>query len=103
MNRAILMASFIFYTAVSPSAALAAGNMACADRDTVLGDLGNKYNEAPSAVGLASNGGLIEILTSADKATWTIIVSMPDGTSCLLAAGEDWQDLQRVEPEGPRL
>lgn len=80
----------------------AAGNMACSDREDVLAQLGNKYKEAPSAVGLANNGGLIEVLTSDDGATWTIIVSMPNGTSCLLAAGENWQPVERV-PQGPGI
>jgi hypothetical protein len=75
-----------------------AGNMACGERADMLAQLGNKYKEAPSAVGLANNGGLIEVLTSADGATWTIIVSMPNGTSCLLAAGVKWQAVWRVAP-----
>jgi hypothetical protein len=65
-----------------PLPAMAAGNMACSQRDDVLHQLGDKYKEAPSAVGLANNGGLIEVLTSDNGATWTIIVSMPNGTSC---------------------
>ena len=90
-------------TAVAlPLPAMAAGNMACSQRDDVLAQLGNKYKEAPSAVGLANNGGLIEVLTSDDGATWTIIVSMPNGTSCLLAAGENWQPVERIA-QGPQI
>src|SRR5262249_62246228 len=85
-----------------PLPAMAAGNMACSQRDDVLAQLGSKYKEAPSAVGIANNGGLIEVLTSDDGSTWTIIVSMPNGTSCLLAAGENWQSGERVAP-GPQI
>ena len=86
-----------------PLPAMAAGNMACSQRDEVLHQLGDKYKEAPSAVGLVSNnGGLIEVLTSDNGATWTIIVSMPNGTSCLLAAGENWQPIERVA-QGPQI
>lgn len=67
--------------------------MPCADRDDVLAQLFEKYKEAPSAVGVASNGGLIEVLTSTDGATWTIILSMPNGNSCLLSAGEEWHSV----------
>jgi hypothetical protein len=42
------------------------------------------------------------VLTSDDGATWTIIVSMPNGMSCLLAAGEDWQVVQQVA-QGPQI
>lgn len=79
-----------------------AGNMACSQRDDVLAQLGNKYKEAPSAVGLASNGGLVEVLTSIDGSTWTIIVSMPNGTSCLVAAGESWQPIKWELKGGPQ-
>ncbi|MGE0118626.1 MAG: hypothetical protein AB7S71_12160 [Dongiaceae bacterium] len=85
-----------------PLPAMAAGSMACSKRDDVLSQLGSKYKEAPSAVGLANNGGLIEVLTSDDGSTWTIIVSMPNGTSCLLAAGENWQPIERVA-QGPQI
>ena len=86
-----------------PLPALAAGNnMACSERADVLTQLGSKYKEAPSAIGLANNGGLIEVLTSDDGSTWTIIVSMPNGTSCLLAAGENWQPIERIA-QGPQI
>jgi len=75
--------------------AQAAGNMACGQREDVLAKLGAEYHEAPSAMGVANNGGLLELLTTADGSTWTLIVSMPNGTSCLLAAGEKWQPVER--------
>lgn len=79
-----------------------ANSMACSEREDVLAQLGNKYKEAPVALGLANNGGLIEVLTSGDGGTWTIILSMPNGKSCLLAAGESWQAVERVA-EGPQI
>jgi hypothetical protein len=41
---------------------------------------------------LTSAGTLLEVLTADDGATWTIIVSRPDGLSCVVAAGQNWQD-----------
>ncbi len=61
----------------------------CPDRGTVVDHLGRKYAEAPVAMGWSS-GGVVEVLTSKDGATWTIIVTAPDGTACLVAAGEAW-------------
>ena len=85
----------------SPLPAMA-GQMSCSQRTDVLTQLGTKYKEAPSAIGLANNGGLIEVLTSDDGSTWTIILSMPNGTSCLLAAGENWQPIERIA-QGPEI
>ncbi len=66
----------------------------CDQRTKVLGHLAHKYKEAPVAVGVTSSGSLVEILTTNDGETWTIILSTPNGTSCLVAAGEGWRSLQ---------
>ncbi|HTO84872.1 MAG TPA: hypothetical protein VMQ73_21805 [Methylomirabilota bacterium] len=95
----MLKAILVFTALTLPLPALA-GQMACSQRDDVLAQLGSKYKEAPKAAGVANNGGLIEVLTSDEGKTWTIILSMPNGTSCLLAAGEDWQSVAAVAAQG---
>jgi hypothetical protein len=67
----------------------------CGERGDFLGHLSNSYHERPVAMGLVSNGALLEVLAS-DKGSWTIIVTRPDGTSCVVAAGEAWEDLPRL-------
>lgn len=66
----------------------------CDKRTKVLGHLAKKYHEAPVAIGVTSTGGLVEVLTTGDGKTWTIILSNPNGTSCLVAAGEGWRALR---------
>jgi hypothetical protein len=66
----------------------------CGARAEVLKQLSKKFKEAPVAVGLSSGGQLIEVLTSDSGSTWTIIVSQPNGMSCLVADGESWQQLK---------
>ena len=82
--------------AIIPAAAQA--GVECAPRTALLAGLATKFHEAPVAIGLASSGALIEILTSADGETWTLLISRPDGTSCLVASGQDWQKLAPVVP-----
>jgi hypothetical protein len=65
----------------------------CGARNDILAELTKRYSEAPVAVGLSNSGVLVEVLSSDKGATWTIIVSQPDGTSCLVAAGKEWQDV----------
>lgn len=65
----------------------------CGQRTTVLDYLSGKYSEKPIAMGIAANGGLIEVLTSTDGTTFTIIVTMPEGETCMVAAGEAWENL----------
>ena len=52
--------------------------------------LGDGYAEAPVAFGLAENGGLIEVFASAEGATWTMVLSMPNGLSYVVTTGEAW-------------
>ena len=72
-------------------ATAAAAQSPCNQRKEVIGHLAKKYGEVPIAVGVTNKGGLVEVLSTGDGNTWTIIVSTPDGTSCLVAAGEAWR------------
>ncbi len=75
----------------------------CDQRTKVLGQLAQKYKETPIAVGVTSSGGIVEVLTTDDGQTWTIILSTPNGISCLVAAGEDWRTIRfnvnQVDPK----
>jgi len=73
-----------------------AGSPLCAPREKLLKQLSTRYKEVPVALGLASNGSLIEVLTSDKGSTWTIMVTQSNGASCLVAAGEGWEELKRV-------
>lgn len=69
----------------------------CNERDNVLGHLAKKYREVPVAVGVTNRGGLVEVLSTSDGKTWTIIVSSPSGQACMVAAGEGWRALPKTE------
>ena len=73
----------------------------CDQRDSVLQILQQKYKEAPVALGVTHNGGLVEVLSTGNGTTWSIIVTTPQGMSCLVAAGEGWRAMEQVaaDPE----
>ena len=52
--------------------------------------LGEQYAEAPVAIGLSENGAIIEVFAAADRSTWTMIMTTPDGISRVIQAGEAW-------------
>jgi hypothetical protein len=74
---------------------------ACAKRDALLSQLANRYGEVPVAIGVA-DGRLVELLTAKDGITWTIILTTPQGVSCLIASGDGWlRTARRCDlPEG---
>ena len=79
----------------------AAAQPQCDQRDNVLQLLSKKYKESPVAVGVTNNGGLVEVLSTNQGSTWSIIVTTPNGMSCLVAAGEGWRDIEQasLDPE----
>ena len=63
----------------------------CVGRKELIDHLASTYGEHPVARGLASAGAVIEVVVSSRGDTWSIIVTLPNGLSCGLAAGEAWQ------------
>lgn len=64
---------------------------ACAARAQVVERLAERYGETLQSMGVNSNNGLLEVYASEATGTWTILVTDPDGTSCLVAAGQMWE------------
>ena len=75
---------------------------ACTDRNQAMSHLSVKYSEAPVAMGLANNGGVVEVLASKAGKSWSIVITMPNGMTCLVASGEHWEKL-KPRAEGPIL
>ena len=71
-----------------------AQQMPCIDRVTALAHLAKEYGETPAAMGLSSNGAVVEVLASPGGKTWTVIVTFPDGRSCPVADGTGWETVK---------
>lgn len=69
----------------------AEAQMRCGPRDTVVGHLSTKYGETQQSVGLQQGRGMVETFANPDSGTWTILLTTPNGMSCLMAAGEAWE------------
>ena len=68
----------------------------CTPRDVLVRQLGADYAETAVARGLSHQGMVIEVFSSGDGSTWTIVVTRPNGASCVVAAGEAWMKVERV-------
>ncbi len=87
--------------ALALSALLSLGSEAsaqtvCLPHTEVAKQLGSLHSEAPVAIGLANNGNVVEVFSTGDGSTWTIVMTMPSGTACLVAAGEGWETLTKI-------
>lgn len=63
----------------------------CGPRTEMLKQLSSLYREQPVALGIADTGTLLEVVAANDGATWTVMVTRSDGTSCVIMTGESWQ------------
>lgn len=86
-----LILALPFLAATATASAAAEDSMACGKRDEMLSHLSGKYNEEPVAMGLATNGSLVEVLASNAGGSFTIVYTTPDGLTCMMAAGSNWE------------
>jgi hypothetical protein len=70
----------------------------CAGRATVLNELAAKYSETRRAVGIVGNSTVMEMFASAGTGTWTLTVTTPDGTTCLVASGDGFEAIDETLP-----
>ena len=68
----------------------AAQSPQCAAREALLDRLSSKYQEEPVGIGVTASGSLLEVLAS-PSGSWTIIVTVPGGPTCLVSAGDGWR------------
>ena len=89
-------------TLLTVGQAQAAGAARCGAHQEVVVALAKSYKEAPKAVGLVNHERVVEIFVSA-KGSWTILVTEAGGQACVLAAGQNFEEvplnLQSLEPE----
>lgn len=52
-----------------------------------------RYGEHPVGRGVTTAGALLEVVATADGSTWTILVTLPSGPTCLVADGAGWEAL----------
>ena len=67
-------------------------SLSCGERTNMMAELGEKFAEAPVAMGLTSAGAVIEVLTST-TGSWTFLVTYPWGQTCMVASGKSWETL----------
>ncbi len=89
----ILVAVFILFGAT------ASAQVPCNQRAKIVTLLEGKYKEVPVAIGVNGKGHLVEVLSSEHGRTWTIIVTSPDGMSCVVSVGENWSTRQQEEQQ----
>jgi hypothetical protein len=69
---------------------IAAAQLPCAARDEIVREITQHFKETPEATGVTPQGILVEVFVSKAR-SWTILLTTPQGTSCIAAVGENWE------------
>jgi hypothetical protein len=67
----------------------------CGERNRLVGELEQQFNENATAVGQVNDDAVVEVFVS-ETGTWTIIATGTDGVSCILSAGEGWESTTMI-------
>lgn len=103
MLKQVLSAAVVFGGAALAPPALAQGApQACGPREAITVQLEQKYGEHQQGAGVMNSNRVFELWHSEKTGTWTILLTRPNGTSCIVAAGDFWkltpQDLTMGNP-----
>jgi hypothetical protein len=69
--------------------------MSCAERTDIIQKLDDAYAEKRQASALTSTGSVLEVYVSM-SGTWSMLVSKPDGTACVVAVVEAWEPRRMI-------
>ncbi len=70
------------------------------ERSVLIQRLITGFGEQPVQLGLSSNGWVLELFTSADGTTWTLVRTLTNGMSCMMDAGAHWTELPKPTDKG---
>ncbi|MEZ5797931.1 MAG: hypothetical protein R3D63_10905 [Paracoccaceae bacterium] len=104
MNQTFLALSLgLAGVVLAAHAAFAEGAAQCGPRDAVVAELADRFGETRRSLGLTASA-VVEVYASSETGSWTIAVTTPDGTMCLVAAGRDFQaDPPQTPARGMRI
>lgn len=68
----------------------AQAEMLCGERQQIVDELKKTWQEDRTAIGLSNNGGVLEVYSS-EEGTWTLLLTMPEGQTCMIGAGEHFE------------
>ena len=73
----------------------------CGKRASLIKVLIEKYKETPRALGLSSANKIAMEIYASEKGSWTVMMTMTNGMTCIMAAGHSWQEGPKID-KSPR-
>ena len=70
----------------------------CAEHEDITKRLAEGYGETRQSIALTSTGHVYEIYANTESGSWTTVITMPGGPSCLVATGQAYQQITEPLP-----
>ena len=96
-NLGALPAAAVVYLIASTDA-MAQRRANCGPREVEVDRLAEGDGETRQSLGLGANNQMIEVFASEETGTWTIMVTAPDGLTCLVASGRAYEEVTEALP-----
>ena len=80
---------------IAPAPVAAQGRVPCGEKASIVDSLQRRHGEARVVEAVTAGGALLEVFASI-AGSWTILVTLPGGPACVVAAGEGWRLLMPV-------
>ncbi|MBO6562141.1 MAG: hypothetical protein JJ959_16470 [Nisaea sp.] len=97
-RTAAAIAAFVTGMAFIPASSQATQPQLCTQHGELVAQLDGKYGEKVTASGFDGAGNFVQVFSS-KNGTWTIAISVPGGLTCVIAAGDDWQEEKKPLPK----
>lgn len=65
----------------------------CGDRDSLIKLLKERYKEVPVGLGISQKSTEAFEVFASESGTWTVVMTMSNGMTCVMAAGHSWQNI----------
>ena len=85
LASALMLATSLFSAAVETAHA---ESVQCGHRSLIVQQLASKHKEQQAVMGLSSDGRLVEIWSSYQSRSFTVLLTWPTMQNCIVAAGE---------------
>ena len=69
----------------------------CGSTEQLQQTLNKSYEEKALHTGVTNNGNVMQLYVCLKTGSWTVVIHMRNGTSCMIAAGQQLSDMSEQE------
>ncbi len=103
MFKRLLSSALIFGAASLAPPNIGHATPSCAPRMDLVEKLSAQYSEGLVGGGLQSHKELLEVWSSPETGSFTILVTNANGVSCIVAAGRNWHGQMPAPKAAPEV